>query len=224
MSPRFNYRKRGRRTGLGLAAVLAAVLVSACGNYVDVRTAVAPEAVVLGTRQTFSVVEAKGEANGNGGGISDPMIDNAITAQAVHDQIKTAFEARGYRYTTEKPDFVITYQATIAPIMDIYSNGSPGYGYSSFRGHYGYSGYSSYYDPYWTDPYGYGHAVASFERSRVVIDAIDPGTGQLLWRGEGTSGEYSNPKRYVKELRHAVNAVAKKFPPVGSGAGFVAAR
>ena len=220
MSSRLYHR---RRTGLGVAAVAAAALVAACGPNVDVRTAVSPEAVVLGTRQTFSVVEAKAAKNGNGdgdaNGINDPMIDNSITAQAVHDQVKTAFEARGYRYVTSKPDFVITYQATIAPIMDIYTNGSLGYGAYGYRGYYGYS-----YDPYWADPYGYGTAVATFDRTRVIIDALDPGTGKLLWRGEGTSGEYSDSKRYVKELRHAVNAVAKKFPSVGAGAAFVVGR
>ena len=219
MTPRLSYRKRGHRTGLGFAAVIAATLASACGNYVDVRTAVAPEAVMLGTRQTFAVVEARADSSISA--LNDPMIENSITSQAIHDQVKAAFEARGYRYTTKNPDFLVTYQATIAPIMDIYSTNTYGHGYSGYRGWYGYSGYN---DPYWTDPYGYGHAVGTFERSRVIIDAFDPGTGKLLWRGEGTSGEYSDSKRYVKELRHAVNAVAKKFPPVGSGAAFVAFR
>jgi uncharacterized protein DUF4136 len=219
MKPRLSYRKRSYRTGLGLAAVIAGTLASACGNYVDVRTAVAPEAVMLGTRQTFAVVEAKADSS-TSSALNDPMIDNSITSRAVHDQVKAAFEARGYRYTTQNPDFLVTYQATIAPIMDIYST-TYGGGYYGYRSFYGYSGY---YDPYWTDPYGYGHAVGTFERSRVIIDALDPGSGKLLWRGEGTSGEYSDSKRFVKELGHAVKAVAKKFPPVGSGAAFVAYR
>ena len=65
----------------------------------------APEAVTMSSRHTFRVVQAK---NDTSYGINDPMIDNSITSRAMQDQIKAAFEARGYRYSTEHPDFVVT--------------------------------------------------------------------------------------------------------------------
>jgi hypothetical protein len=223
MQPRFSHPQPGRRyrKRFAYAAVLAAAV--ACGPSVEVRTAVSPEAAVLSTRRTFAVVEAKSEEDGNGFGINDPMIDNQITSRAMHDQIVTTFEAKGYRYTTKNPDFVIRYQASLAPILDIWTNGTMGSGYYGFRGRYGYDAYG-YADPYWAGDFGYGHAVASYDRSQVIIDAVDPGSGKLLWRGEGTSDRYAEPKKYMKEIRRAVNAVAKKFPSGNGNNALVVSR
>jgi hypothetical protein len=173
--------------------------------------------------------KANGNGNGNGSddaeiddgvvtafgspiGIADPMINNQITARAVRDEIKAAWEARGYRYTTKNPDFEIRYQAALAPILDIqtYDVGYGGYGYYGYRP-YGYYGYTS--AGYCCDGYGgYGYAVGTYDRGTVVIDAVDPKSDKLLWRGQGTAGAYNEPKRFMKELRHAVRAVARKFP------------
>ena len=222
----------GRRTRAGLAAV--ASLLCACGPDISVRTAASPEVNALAGRHTFSIVEASatahnGDGNGNARvdkyGVYDPMISNSITTDAMRDEIRAAFEARGYRYSPDHADFEITFTATVAPILDVYSYdfggyGPYGYGYGYYGNHYrtwGYGGYG------YCCGDGYGYASASYERSTVIIDAVDPATKKLLWRGQGTSGPYSESKKFMKTLRLAVNKVARKFPPAGT-APMVAAR
>lgn len=206
MSKRSPHGKRRRRVKLQLAALTFAAALGACGPSVDVRTAVAPEAGTLAGRRTFRVMEAEKQSNGNGYGIHDPMIENSITSTVVHDHIKAAFEALGYRHTTGHADFDIAYRATVAPILDIRTHNFGAHGYRGAYGwHDAYPGYCCGYD-------GFGYAVATYDRNTVIIDAIDPESGKLLWRAQGTAGTYDNPKRFLKSLGHAVKAIAKKFP------------
>jgi hypothetical protein len=223
------YRYR-QRTSLRLATAAAAAVLCACGPDIAVRTAASPEANALAGRHTFRVVETSattqhdGDGNGDGNGNShvqnygvyDPMVSNSITKDAVRDEIIAAFEARGYRYAPDHADFEITFTATVAPILDVYSYDFGGYGAYG----YGYGYYGNYYSNWGYGAHccgdGFGYASASYERSTVVIDAVDPTTKKLLWRGQGTSGPYSQSKKFMKTLRHAVNKVAHKFPPAGT--------
>jgi Domain of unknown function (DUF4136) len=221
MSTRISHPKRGPRARLRLAVVTVTAVLGACGPNVHVRTTAAPEASLLAGRRTFSIVEAGKETNGNGNGygIHDPMIENSITSQALHDQIRAAFEARGYRYVSDNADFVLSYNATIAPILDIRTYNYGRHGYYGYRSYY----YDGYYDGCCVND-GFGYAVGTYDRGTVIIDAIDPGSRKLLWRGQGTAGTYTEPKRFLKELRHAVRAVAKKFPVGRAGVPLTASR
>lgn len=235
MSTREVHGRCQRRVCIATAGIAMAAL-AACGPSIEVRTVAAPEAITLGRRQTFRVVEAgsdstgylngNGNSNGNGDvngyGIRDPMIHNSITSKAVHDEIKTAFESLGYRYSPANADFEVAYKATIAPIMDIRSYGVGGYGYHGF-GYYRNMGYYGYgYDGFGCCG-GFGDAVATYDRSTVIIDAIDR-DGKLLWRGQGTADGYTGSRRYMKDLRHAVTAIAKKFPPASGTLALTAER
>ncbi len=210
MSTRLSHQRRGQRARIGLAAISVLVGLGACGPDIQVRTAVSPEANTLAGRRTFRVVEATKATDRDGidgFGIKDPMVDNSITDQKILYTIKSAFEARGYRYSPDNADFEISYYATIAPILDIRSY-NDGYGYG-----YGYYGNG-----------GYGYAVATYDRETVVIDAVNPADKKLLWRGQGTSDYYSDPKKYMSELRNAVKAIAKKFPPAVPAVALTASR
>ena len=202
--------------------------LGACGASVDVRTAVAPEASTLAGRRTFRVVESgsksetggkthNGNGNGNGHaeaseivaadyGIRDPMVENSITSGVVFDHIRAAFEAKGDRYAPEHADFDIVYKATVAPVLDVRS-----YNYAGFGGYWGPYWYNGYYPGYCCGFDSYGHAVGSYDRGTVIIDAIDPGSKKLLWRGQGTSDSYESG-RFMKSLTKSVKAIAKKFP------------
>jgi hypothetical protein len=197
-------------------AALAMAAIAACGGSgIQVRTVAAPEAALLGGRTTFRIVDVGRDSaghrdgNGDGYGVRDPMIHNAITSQVVHDEIKAAFEALGYRYSADRADFEVAFTATIAPIMDFraYSYGHGGY---RWYGYYGYDAFPHGYDGWGCC--GETHAVGTYDRSTVVIDAVDPG-GKLLWRGQGTSDWYTDPKHFMKDLRRAVKAVTNTFPP-----------
>lgn len=221
-----------RRLALMLAAATAA---AACGPSIDVSTAVAPEAASLGVRRTFTIVETpatlpvvadngngngNGHANGNGHvrdtesdmtgyGVKDPMIDNSITSKAVAELIRAELEARGFHYVTENPDFVIRFNATIAPILEIRSYDTGGYYGHSYYGYHGY-GYGYGWDGGCCG--GYSHSTASYDRKTVIIDAVDPATDKLLWRGQGTSDSYYSARKFMKDFRAAVHEIVEEFP------------
>jgi hypothetical protein len=46
-----------------------------------------------------------------------------------------------------------------------------------------------------------------------IIDVIDPVTHKLLWRGQGVAAVDSDPNKFARELRQAVDAIVAKFPP-----------
>jgi hypothetical protein len=56
--------------------------------------------------------------------------------------------------------------------------------------------------------------VTEYEEGSVIIDVLDLTTHQLMWRGEGSAPVSTDPAKYANELRKAVDAIVKKFPPV----------
>lgn len=214
MSGRREQGRRWQRPWVAAAAVTMAALAACGGPGVQVRTVAAPEAALVGGRATFRVVEAGRDGRGhlNGGedyGVKDPMIHNSITSQLVHDAIKAAFEALGYRYSADRADFDVAFTATIAPIVDFRSYGYGGYRRNGYFAYYGYDAYPLGHDAWGCC--GETQAVGTYDRSTVIIDAVDPG-GKLLWRGQGTSDWYTDPKQFIKDLRRAVKAVTQAFP------------
>ena len=176
-----------RRTSL-IAWVLFAC--SACSNVLDVQTVAVPDAIIAG-RMSFRLLPASGFRGREPLLDYDPMLPNSSTYQPVRDDIRRAFEKRGYRYAEQSADMQVAYYATAAPRLDLLSFD---YGYG------------------WGDlPKQYAEA-SQYDRGTVVIDVIAPATHRLLWRGSFKGGVDPNPPDYVKELRRAVGAIVAQFP------------
>ncbi|MCB0295435.1 MAG: DUF4136 domain-containing protein [Calditrichae bacterium] len=65
--------------------------------------------------------------------------------------------------------------------------------------------------------YGYGywrrHAeVRRYKEGTLVLDVVDSGQNQLVWRGWGTS-VLGDPSRMAEKIDQAVNKILEKFPP-----------
>ena len=45
------------------------------------------------------------------------------------------------------------------------------------------------------------------------VDVIDPATHKLLWRGQAVAAVDTDPNKFARELRKAVDAIVAKFPP-----------
>jgi hypothetical protein len=163
---------------------------TACHRGIDVRTVAAPDARFTG-RTTFRILEPR--YRGTAALTSnDPMLVNSITYQALHDEIRRAFESRGYRYSPAAADLEVAYYATAQPKMDI-RTWDYGYDWRGFP--------RQYVD------------VVQYEEGTVIIDVIDPATHQLMWRGQGRAPVDTNPDKYVATLRKAVDEIVEKFPP-----------
>jgi Domain of unknown function (DUF4136) len=188
---------------IALVALSAALVTSACGSNVVVRTVATPEAHTV-PRQTFRILHPSVRHNGNGDGdgsgvtagtaiiATDPMLDNSITNLALRDELRKALIARGYREVDDKPDLDIAYYSSAGPALDI----------STYYYGYDWAGCCAGY------PAGY-----TYEQGTVLIDAVDPTTHKLLWRGQGVANVSSDPSRYKNDLRKTVDKIVKQFPP-----------
>jgi hypothetical protein len=168
------------------------VAVAACrSSNVEVRTATSPDAQ-LGGRTTFRILHLPAPQDGVSLASSDPMLENSMTNRAIRDEIRNAFEKRGYRFSPEAADLEVAFYATAAPKLDIRTYN---YGYN-WRG----------FPRQYVD-------VEQYEQGTVIVDVVDPATHRLMWRGQGVAKVDSDPNKYVKEIRKAVDEIVEKFPP-----------
>ena len=183
--------RRSRRPPRRYRGALAVLILAlgACHN-VEVRTIAAPGAPLTG-RTTFRILPAP-VASGPALGTIDPMLENSITYQAIREELRTAFESRGYRYSPQAADLDVAYYATAAPVLDL----------RTFN--YGYD---------WRGFPRQAIDVYQYEQGTVIVDVIDPETRHLLWRGEGKAAVSTDPARYAEQLRKAVHEIVKRFPP-----------
>lgn len=120
----------------------------------------------------------------------DPMIAGSATNMAMITQVHNSLDARGYR-ASQKGDFDVT----------VYSSARPG--------DLDISGYTREYDwknlPELEPRMKYPHGT-------VVVDVLQPGTHQLLWRGTTQTPISRDIGRYERDLRHAVGRVVDRYP------------
>jgi hypothetical protein len=177
-----------RRLALS-ACIGAALLSSACRHNIEVRTVASPGVSFAG-RTTFRILSPQYQGT-TPLAANDPMVENSITYQALRDEIRRAFEAKGYQYSPQGASLDVAFYATTRPVVDFRTWD---YGYT-WRG----------FPLTQTE-------VVQYEQGTVVIDVIDPATHQLLWRGQGAAPVDRDPNKYIDTLRKAVDAVVDKFP------------
>jgi hypothetical protein len=175
---------------IALTACIGVALVSsACHQSIQVRTETAPGVSFAG-RSTFRILTPRYRGT-IALAANDPMVENSITYQALRGEIRRAFESKGYVYSPQSADLDIAFYATAQPAVDFRTWD---YGYT-WRGY-----------PLTSTE------VVQYEKGSVIIDVIDPGTHQLMWRGQGSAPIDSDPNKYIKTLTSAVDAVVAKFP------------
>jgi hypothetical protein len=174
---------------------MLAVLLVACGSNVRVRTQSAPD-VSFGNRSTFRILPVPKRGDRVALAANDPMLDNSITNQALRGEVERALTSRGYRaVTTGRADFNVAIYAAAKQALDVRTYP---YGYTWRR---------------WPRAYT---EVTPYERGTVIIDAVDPTTHELLWRGQGQAQVSDDPDRFVRDAEKEVDAIVKKFPAPAS--------
>lgn len=105
--------------------------------------------------------------------------------------------AKGIRKTTTAPDFLI---AMHAGSEEKVTQRDWGYTYSS----------------YWHRGGGRSRTFR-YQEGTLVLDFVDAGTNQLIWRGQakGFVDRNSKPKKEDKLVDEAVRKILKNFPPRG---------
>lgn len=172
---------------------MVAVLATACGPRIEVRTMAAPDAG-LGALQTFRMLPPPVRRDNQPiTGEDDPMINNSIANRAIRERIVKAFVARGYARNDRSPDFGVAFYATSREHLDatIWDYGYP-------------------FNPRW-GRLGLPGTSPSSEGS-VVIDVVRWDTKELLWRGVGTAHLSDDADKNVSLLGDAVDEIIGKFP------------
>ena len=180
-----------KRVSLGVALFALA----ACGHNVSVRTQTAP-GFNIGGRNTFRLLPTPRRGDGSALTADDPMLSTSITNRAIRDDIIRDMESRGYRGAGGgSADIDVAFYASAQQALDIHTYD---YGYT-WRG--------------WPREYT---DVTRYERGTVIIDLVDPGTRQLLWRGQGVAHVSTDPNAFTNELGKVVDAITKKLPAPSS--------
>jgi hypothetical protein len=116
--------------------------------------------------------------------------------------VATAMEARGYKYTEEKPDLLVNFYMNTRDRTELRPN--PGFG----RGYYGYrDGLYRGWPMYEQD------RTVNYQVGTINVDIVDAEKKQLIWEGvsEGrvTEEALANPKVTVNAV---VTELMRKYP------------
>ena len=136
-----------------------------------------------------------------GGQSGDPFTQNTLVDKRVREDVDAWLTAHGYRKAGENEpvDFLVRWDllsqqvARDSPVIVSGGFGRYGSGYGVGSG-VGYSPSNTY------------------QEGTLILDVIDPGTEQLLWRGSGTS-QSRDPHMKPERLHKSIGAILERFPP-----------
>ena len=134
----------------------------------------------------------------------DTRLDNPLLDNRIRDAVDNFLLEKSYKRNTESiPDFYVAYVLNIFRRIDS-SGGSTGFsfGFGSFGRSSGF-GIST------------GSQAGEYDESMLVIDFIETGSGNLLWRGIGTRrfSQHSKPEETTENVNETVNKILSQFPP-----------
>lgn len=118
------------------------------------------------------------------------------------DAVRTAMEARGYKYAEENPDLLVNFFMNTRERTELRPDPTFGYGYYGYR--YG------LYDAW--PMYG-GDRTVTYKVGTINLDIVDASKKQLIWEGvaEGRVSEesLSNPKVTINAV---VTELMRQYP------------
>ena len=125
-------------------------------------------------------------------------LDDPLVHSRIQNALAQTLRAKGYTQTATKPDFLVTYHIAIEQKLDaqtIYT------GYGPYRGWYGVGGTQTVVDQY--------------DQGTLLVDFIDPGSNNVIWRGTAQSRlqELKTPEEREARVNDAVERLLNQFPP-----------
>lgn len=178
-----------------LIAPVLAWLLAGCAQF-TVQMDFDPDVDFTQYRTFDWMSETDGDEGNRSVSLSEPFMKKRIKKRVL-----TNLVARGYERVTEEPDFLIACYIDYRKKADV---AVQRYGYP-----YGY-------------PYRYPYRnwereadVKRYKEGMVILDFIDPGTNQLIWRGWSVSEVRpgTSPQEEQKNVARAVEEILERFPP-----------
>ena len=203
------YRSRPRAS-LGVVAVLA---LAGCAT-VQVDRDYDPD-VSFEELETYTLLEQEGESTGHPA-VSSPLVDRRIRSA-----IERELNAMGFRRVTSgDADFKVAAHVVAEERLAVSTLDRYGYNNYGYR-NYGYRNYG-YRRPGYPFYYGYGGAgtitrdyVREYVEGTLILDIIDGGKNELIWRGWASKALAHEPKpeKVDKYVFEAVGKILEGFPP-----------
>lgn len=135
----------------------------------------------------------------------DKRLDNPFLVKRIRSAVENSLSAKGYTKLTEgKPDFYVSYGYSLRSKIESRDTGASfGFGFGSV-GRYGGVGINT------------GQEVRQYDQATLIIDFINTGSDDLMWRGTGTSraSEHSTPEKATKAVNEMVTKILDQFPPL----------
>lgn len=137
----------------------------------------------------------------------DPRFDDPDLRTAIENSVETELQAKGFQKATAgQPDLLLKYYITTEQKSQFVGGTPP-----TFNSRGAWSGATA------PNPYGGMETMTiHYEEGTFVLDMLNPGSGQILWRGtlEGMVDPGASPVKRVERAPAAVAKVLKNFPPV----------
>ena len=138
----------------------------------------------------------------------DVRIDNSLLNNRIREAIDEELAGKNQRKVARgKADYLLAYHYTIREKDQYDSSGvRTGIGIGVGSGHRG--GYGGV-------QFGFGDRSREYDEGELTIDMLDPGNGQIIWRGVASRKivNQSDPVERNKRVRETVSAILGKFPP-----------
>ena len=188
------------RNLLGLFAIAAIVATPSVAQKITIDYA---HGYDFSSLKTFQYVETK-----------DSNAGNDLTDDRLHAAIIREMKENGGEEVTSNPDFYITYHVVT---KDNTVFNTTNYGYGGWGP--GWGGYGMY-------GYGYGAGITdsttrayTYTDGTLIIDAYDPETKKLIWRGTGTVTLKSKPEKQAKQVDKILDKMGKQWDKILKGQG-----
>ena len=184
---------RNRRSWI-LAILATSVALASCST-VRVSTDYDPERD-FSLYQTYAWMPDPPQVSDN------PLLHNSLLDERVRRSVDTRLQAKGYRKVdATSADFTVNYYINLEQKISVDTIPTASYGY----GYYGW--------------YGGGVAtetrVRQYEEGTLILDFVDRGEKQLVWRGTGSTrvGKSTTPEQSQREIDNVTSEILASFPP-----------
>jgi hypothetical protein len=178
-----------------LRVVFALALVPAgvgCSSSITVNHDFEPD-VDFARFKTYAWIAQPAEV---AGGAQAAQQTNTLLDQRIKDAVNGELGRKGLTIATDNPDLVVAYHTGVENKVDVTD-----WGYT----------YGSYY-------YGYPQrdiTVDTYRQGTLIVDLIEYGTMELVWRGtaEAILLENPTPEKTEQRINQAVGMMFQKYPP-----------
>jgi hypothetical protein len=172
----------------------AVLLVTGCSS-VKIANDWDPGADFTGYRKYAWIAQPVGSQDGS---VERAIASNTLLDERIKRAVNVELGLRGMIEDINAPDILVVYHTGVDDKVNITN-----YGYT--------------YGNYWAFGAGGGGnvSVQHYKAGTLIVDLVDAGTKQLVWRGsaEGSIEGNPTPEQAQKNVADAITKMMKKYPP-----------